>query len=101
MKSTIKIVILAGAIILFLCFCFLLTKCLNTISVDNLCVLKAEAINIDSTRKLLSFETEDGNIFQIKDIDDWKVGDKVIIVFDNQKTQDVKDDKIIKVFHNG
>ena len=62
---------------------------------DNFCDYhKAEVVYVNQT--LVQFQTKDGYFWEIYD-DNYKVGDKVTLIIDNNGTETLEDDVIVDV----
>lgn len=65
----------------------------------NYYIQETTVIEIDGNKVI--FETENGNLFSIYGVEDWQIGDKAILLFDNNGTHEIKDDIIVREFYRG
>ena len=91
-------------------FAFLLTissvlaiveKSENVREIDpaNYYVHEATVVEIDGNQVI--FEVQNGNLFSIYGREDWDIGDRAILLFDNNGTHELKDDIIVREFYRG
>ena len=57
----------------------------------------AEIIEIENENTII-LETEDGNIWAIDSNKEFKIGDKVTVKFNNNLTDEIEDDIILKIY---
>ena len=56
-------------------------------------------VEIDGNQVI--FEVQNGNLFSIYGREDWDIGDRAILLFDNNGTHELEDDIIIREFYRG
>ena len=66
---------------------------------DNLYMIQSTIINVTNDN-IVVVETVNGDIFEFKGNGTWILKDSVVLLMDNNGTDDVKDDKIIDVNYN-
>lgn len=66
---------------------------------DNLYMMQSTIVDVTSSN-IVVVETVNGDIFEFKGNGTWLVKDSVVLLMDNNGTDDVKDDKIIDVNYN-
>lgn len=66
---------------------------------DNLYMIQSTIIDVTNSN-IVVVETVNGDIFEFKGNGTWILKDSVVLLMDNNGTDDVKDDKIIDVNYN-
>ena len=66
---------------------------------DNLYMIQSTIIDVTNDN-IVVVETVNGDIFEFKGNGTWILKDSVVLLIDNNGTDDVKDDKIIDVNYN-
>ena len=66
---------------------------------DNLYMIQSTLIDVTNSN-IVVVETVNGDIFEFKGNGTWLVNDSVVLLMDNNGTDDIKDDKIIDVNYN-
>ena len=65
----------------------------------NYYIKETTVVEIDGNQVI--FEVQNGNLFSIYGREDWEIGDRAILLFDNNGTHEIKDDIIIREFYRG
>ncbi len=58
-------------------------------------------IDVSQTTDRVTVKDANGNLWQFDGAEDWSVGDIASCIVDNNRTEEIADDKIIKVRYNG
>ena len=56
---------------------------------------------IDNKNDIVTVENNDGELFQFIGIEDWQINDICTLMLDNNGTENIYDDIIIKTIYNG
>lgn len=93
--------ILFAILLAFSSFSAIVEKSESVREIDprNYYIQETTVIEIDGNKVI--FETENGNLFSIYGVEDWQIGDRAILLFDNNGTQELKDDIIVREFYRG
>lgn len=60
-----------------------------------------EIVELIDDYDLVTVETQDGNLWVFSGIEDWMVGDNVVMAMDDSATSDISDDWILSVRYLG
>lgn len=75
------------------------SESVREIDPKNYYIQETTVVEIDGNKVI--FETESGNLFSIYGVEDWQVGDRAVLLFDNNGTHEIKDDIIVREFYRG
>lgn len=68
---------------------------------SNMYLACGEIVELIDDYDLVTVETQDGNLWVFSGIEDWMVGDNVVMAMDDSATSDVSDDWILSVRYLG
>ena len=71
----------------------------KSVEIDNLYVLETVVYEFSHETDEVVVETETGNLYAFYGIEDWELGDRCILVMDNNGTENINDDEIIRTFY--
>lgn len=71
----------------------------RSIDTDNLYSLLGTIEEFNYKFDTVKIKTDNGQHWEFEGIEDWFVGDRCIVIIDNNGTEKIKDDKIIKVIY--
>ena len=63
--------------------------------------LTALVVDVSQATDKVTVKDVNGNLWQFDGAEDWLVGDIVSCIVDNNRTEEIADDKIVKVRYNG
>lgn len=71
----------------------------NLVYADNLYILKTSVMEVNDKSDVITVITDLGEMYQFYDVDDWQINDKCLLIMDNNGTDNVTDDIIVKTVY--
>lgn len=69
------------------------------VAVDNLYAIDTRVIEFEESTDVVVVEAKSGQMYGFYGIEDWEIDDRCVLIMDNNGTDDVKDDRIIRAIY--
>ena len=73
----------------------------GNVSHDRFYPLSGKVVILDEISDIVHFQDNSGRVWSFYGVEDWQVGDSIAAIMDSMESDEVKDDRVVKVRYCG